>query len=124
MAITFEMKVEDDVLFVTARGRDESTEEVLEYGKSLIEKAAEAGVTHVLCDERQLEYALDTMQIFESARQIANMASRVAKVAIVCNPEDVEDGLFWETVAVNRGLLVSMGTDMDRAKAWLLNHNG
>jgi len=123
MAISFESTVEDGVLYVTARGRDESMEEVLEYGASLIEKAAEAGVTHVLCDERQLEYALNTMQIFESAKQIAELVPRVAKVAIVCNPRDVDDGRFWETVAVNRGLQVSMGTDIEQARAWLLDRD-
>jgi len=39
---------------------------------------------------------------------------------MVCRPECFTDGRFWETAALNRGLLVRFDTDSDRAKSWLI----
>ena len=45
--------------------------------------------------------------------------SFLVKIALVCNPENMSDGKFFETVTQNRGLMVKVTTDMEEAVAWL-----
>ncbi|NTW54470.1 MAG: hypothetical protein HGB15_06890 [Chlorobaculum sp.] len=120
MAITFHSEIADGLLLITASGRDEDVQQVIDYGSAVIDLAVESGVTLILCDERNLEYALDTFDTFKSAQQIAEIAPKVIRVAIVCGAKFLEDGKFWETVAVNRALQVRVDTDIEQAKAWLV----
>lgn len=119
MAIAYRMTVKDGVLLVHASGRDESEEEVKQYGMAVIEKAVSSGVGRVLCDERALEYAIGTLSSYEAAKFIADAAPGVCRVAIVCSARNAGDGAFWENVAVNRGLNVRVTTDYAMAKAWV-----
>ena len=119
MAITFQSEMQGGLLLVTASGRDENLQQVIDYGTSVITLAIESGATHVLCDERNLDYALDTLDTFQAAQAIAERAPKVPRVAIVCQPKFLEEGKFWETVAVNRALPVRVDTDIVRARAWL-----
>ncbi|MDX9724091.1 MAG: hypothetical protein RBU37_25310 [Myxococcota bacterium] len=119
MSIIFRTEVKDGVLLVTSSGRDDSLEDVLHYGFSVIETAVSAGVTRVLCDERALEYTLGTTATYQAAQLIAERAPNVARVAIVCAPSFLEKGKFWETVAVNRHLHVRVDVDAERAMEWL-----
>lgn len=121
MAITFQSRTEDGLLVVTAAGRDDNLQEVIDYGRAVMDLAAQAGQTHVLCDERNLVYTLDTVDTFHLAKNIAEHAPSVTRLAIVCRPQDFEDGKFWETVAVNRGLHARVFTDVLKARAWLAN---
>jgi hypothetical protein len=111
--------VEDGWLVVTASGRDERLQDVIDYGSAIIQLAAEHGVTRVMCDERCLEYALGTFDTYEAAQTIAERAPACHRVAIVCSPTSLSDGQFWETVAVNRDLRVRVDTDITRAREWL-----
>jgi len=81
--------------------------------------AVEANVTRVLCDEKDLAYTIGTLDTFKAAEHIAKKAPKVARIAFVCHPRYVEDGQFWETVAVNRGLVVRMFTEVEEAEDWL-----
>lgn len=119
MSITYESEIKESLLIITASGRDENVQQVIDYGLSIIHLAIENEATHILCDERNLEYALGTFDTYDAAKQIAMYVPRVARVAIVCRPEFLSDGKFWETVAVNRGLQVRIDTDIARCKAWL-----
>ncbi|MBI1397583.1 MAG: hypothetical protein GC151_16540 [Betaproteobacteria bacterium] len=119
MTITFESEVGNGVLLITASGRDESVQEVIDYGQSVIDLAAKLGVTRVLCDERKLEYALNTIDTFEAGKEIAERAPSNGRVAVVCRPEFLEMAKFWENVMVNRFLHVHVDTDIDRARQWL-----
>jgi hypothetical protein len=119
MAITFQSKMTDGLLLITASGCDENVQQVIDYGTAVLKLATENDACFVLCDERNLEYALDTVDTFELAKKIAEMAPKVIRVAVVCGPMFLEEGKFWETVAVNRALQVRVDTDIDRATAWL-----
>lgn len=119
MAITYSLEVKENLLLVKAAGRDDDVNDVIQYGQALIEAAVQAGCTRVLCDERELEYAIGTLDIYQSASMIAQTAPHIARVAIVCNPQFLKEGEFWETVAVNRGLMVRMFTEMEEARDWL-----
>ena len=119
MAITAEFKVEGDVLYVTASGRDDSINDPLQYGAAIIEQALTHQSKRVLVDERELIYVIATFDLYETAKVMAENAPQVVKAALVINPAQFKDAKFWETVAVNRGLNVHLFTDIDDAKKWL-----
>ncbi len=119
MAIEYELRVQGDLLWVTARGKDDHVEQVKQYGMAVAAAAIANACHRILCDERQLTYSLGTFDTFDAARHIAENVSHFLKVAIVCGQSQSEDAEFWETVAVNRGLCVRVFRQLDRAQAWL-----
>ena len=120
MTITYEIHVEGDIVRVKASGIDESLREVQDYGMAIVEAAVASQNPRVLCDERELDYALDTLDTYDCAAFLASHVTHPqAKIAIVPKPEHLDDASFWEDVAVNRGLTVRMFRDMEEAEAWL-----
>lgn len=119
MAIHYDLTVQGDTLHVRVWGFDESLEDVQSYGLAIIEACRGQGVTRVLCDERQLEYRLNNFEHYEAAEFIATQAPAVARAAIVCNPRCLPAVGLYEDVAVNRGLMLRMFTDIDEAWAWI-----
>ena len=119
MAIHHDLTVKGDTLEARAWGFDESLEDVQSYGLAIIQACREQGVTRVLCDERELEYRLNTFEHYEAAEFIAQQVPAVAKAAIVCNPQSLPAADLYEDVAVNRGLMLRIFTDIDQAWAWL-----
>lgn len=119
MAITYTIVPEGRLLKVHASGEDDSLEEVLAYGKAIIEAALENRSGMILCDERELKYRLTVFDTFDLAEQAVAYVSSLVKIALVCNPENMSDGKFFETVTQNRGLMVKVTTDMEEAVAWL-----
>jgi len=119
MAIRYTTAVEGDTLLVHASGFDESLAEVEEYGLGVIRACQQVGVTRVLCNELELEYRLGTIDTFRAGEFISEHAPAVTRAAIVCNPKQIADARFWETVVVNRGLQVRVFTDTNAAARWL-----
>jgi hypothetical protein len=119
MAIYYTFKDDLDLLLVETSGFDESLEEVEGYGLAVVQCCMERKYSRVLCDERNLEYRLGTLDTFASAEFMSRQVPKLAKIAIVCNEKFIVDGHFWETVAVNRGLTVRVFKDMESARQWL-----
>ena len=119
MAITFQIKMENNILVVVSSGFDESLKEVQEYGMAIYQAAIMNKCSRILCDERELEYRLNTLDTFKSAEYISESVPTLARVALVCKPDNINDASFWETVAVNRGLQVRIFTDRDKAEKWI-----
>jgi hypothetical protein len=124
MGIQHNMSVEGRLLIVEAWGKDDSLEDVKQYGLAIIEAAVAAKCTRVLCDERRLQYDLDLMDNYDSATYIAELAPKVARIAIVCAPAFADSAEFWETVVINRGLQLRFFNDMDQARLWLGDGTG
>ena len=120
MSIKYNIENKENYLLVEASGFDESLEEVMQYGAAIIQKAVKLNTTRVLCDERELEYRLNTIDTFKSAEFIAEQAPSIARLGLVCNPKNFEDADFWENVAVNRGLKIKFFTDLEEAKHWVM----
>jgi len=120
MAIRYEIKTENGLLSVKVTGKDDNLEQVLNYGMAIIEAALSNSCSKVLCDETELVYTLGTFDTFQAANFISEHAPDVAKVAIVCSPENIIDADFWETVAVNRGLHVRVFKTTSDAEHWLM----
>ncbi len=119
MSIRYSMQVDGELLRVVASGKDDDLEDVNNYGAAVFAAVQSSGCRRVLCDERELQYSIETVDIYESAEFMAQQARGVAQVAIVTPAGHEEDAEFWETVAVNRGLKVRMFRRMEDAERWL-----
>lgn len=119
MAIQYTFQRQDQTLIVTTSGFDESLEEVMLYGMAVIQEAVLGEYATILCDETQLEYRLGILDTYEAAEFMSRQAASVAKAAIVCDEKNIKDAKFWETVAVNRGLIVRVFRDIESAHLWL-----
>jgi len=120
MAIAYSFHPEKNFLLVTASGFDESLEDTIGYGMAVLEASLEHQCTRVLCDERDLEYRLGTIDTFQLAETAVQAAPKLARIAIVTEPENLESASFYETVAKNRGLSVKVFQEMEKARAWLV----
>jgi hypothetical protein len=119
MAITFTHAIENDLLLVSTSGFDGSVEDVAKYGMGVLGLCLESGCLGILCDERSLEYRVGILDLHELAEYAAEVVPRTLAVAIVPNAAGIEDAMFYENVAVNRGIQVKAFTDVDQARHWL-----
>ena len=119
MAISYTIVCDGQLLRVKASGKDDDLSDVMNYGMAILTAALEHGVTKILCDETELEYAIGILDTYESAKFIAENVPEVSKTAIVCKVSQMADAVFWETVAINRGLQVKAFMDLAAAREWL-----
>lgn len=119
MAIHYRIETGDDLVYVKSVGYDENLEEVVAYGKAVLEACVSSGCNRLLCDERGLEYRLGTADMYDHAGIMAEQAHALGRAAIVFNSANCEDAAFWENMVVNRGLTVRMFQDIDEACRWL-----
>lgn len=119
MAIQYTLQAEDDLMLVTASGHDDSLEDTIAYGMAVLGACLENQCTRVLCDERELEYRLSTIDTFQLAETAVRAAPKLVRIAIATGPENLEDAAFYETVAKNRGLSVKIFQNLDAARDWV-----
>jgi hypothetical protein len=119
MSIEYSINVAGGVVRVKASGEDESLEQTKKYSLAVLQAAIDTDTRKVLCDERDLDYKLDIFETFELAKIIAENVKKMGRLAIVCKPEHVKSGKFWETVAINRGLYVRFFLSLEEAEEWL-----
>lgn len=123
MAIQYDIIVKGSLIHVVTTGYDESLSEVEAYGRAVMAACNEHQCTHILADERGLDYRLGTLDTYELAKYYAELVPSLIKIAIVCSPDDLHDAQFWETASRNRGLTVRVFTEIDEARRWLgLDH--
>jgi hypothetical protein len=119
MAINYKYKIENETLKVESWGIDDNIEDVENYASSILELSINNDCKKVFCDERNLQYSLSVIDTFELAEKASVLGKVLKKIAIVCHENYLEDGRFYETVALNRGLKVFVTTDIEHANKWL-----
>jgi hypothetical protein len=119
MAIVYSIEKQGTLLKVVSKGKDENLQEVLEYAQAIIGAAMKFKCKKILCDERELQYALSTLDTYKLAEEASAYSKHTTRIAIVCAPKFLKDGLFYENVASNRGLTVRVTSDYDKAVEWL-----
>jgi hypothetical protein len=98
-------------------------ESLLEAASKTTAFCKERGISHLLIDIRGMSGELDTLETYDVAGQeLPNQpnARRLIRSVILDHPENLERIRFFETVAVNRGLMVKVFDDEDAAVRWLL----
>ena len=124
MAIQYTCKSDGDILLIKASGVSQDLEEAKRFSAAIAQTARVSGNLHVLCDESEVIYQIGLVDTYEAASYFAEQAPHLAKVAVVRPFEGFQDAKFWETVAVNRGLIARVFSDADQARQWLNNGNG
>jgi hypothetical protein len=119
MSIQYEAKKDGDILRIRAWGRDESLKDVIIYGSNVLSECLKHDVTRVISDERELEYRIDTVEIYELAKIYAELDGIIEKVAFVCSPEFLADARFMENAAKNRGLIYRAFDNYNAADRWI-----
>jgi hypothetical protein len=119
MAIEHEINIEDGHISAKASGKDDDLESTTNYSMSVYQAAMSSGIKRILCDERELIYGLGMSDTYALAKEASKLIPRDFKIAIVCGKESKQEGGFWETVSLNRGLNVKVFLDFEEAKMWL-----
>ncbi len=83
----------------------------------LTDACAEHNCKKVLIDARDLQVEMGTMDLFKAGKDVAALMLNGIRIACLAR-EDMIDP-FFEDVAINRGAIVSVFTEMDRAREWL-----
>ncbi|HNY51504.1 MAG TPA: hypothetical protein PLV50_09085 [Smithella sp.] len=105
---------------VTTRGiadKDRS----LNMAKSIINEVKTRQIRKILIDHRNLEDVIaSTLEIYDRALLLKDSGAATAvKIALIVKPEHFEQFKFFETVCVNRGFLISIFQDKEKAMTWL-----
>jgi len=120
MSIKFNINEEDRFIRVVSSGTCEDLDQLKEYVIRIHNAVVASKKTRVLVDETQLEYTLSTLDTFYSGRFVSGLTHKPGRIAVVCKSGGWEDTKFWETVAVNRGVMVQVFKEVDSAENWLL----
>lgn len=114
-------KFKKDILVVKSKGYDEGLSEVINYNQVVKAEADRQKCDKILCDERALEYRLSITETYELANHLSEIVKSFNKIAIVTNKNNQETAEFWETVAINRGVVVKAFFDFIEARRWLMH---
>ena len=119
MAIRFTFEISEDLLQVISSGKDDNLEQVQDYARNILGIAIKNECTKICCDERNLEYQLSFIDTYKLAEVASREARQLQKIAIVCKEKYLDAGNMYETVAINRGLVVFVTSDFDEAINWI-----
>ena len=73
----------------------------------------------LLVDSRQLTTTITTFELFQFNSSHGTNHPQGVRIAGLVRDDQMEDGLFSENVAQNRGVMMKMFTDSETAVAWL-----
>ena len=76
-------------------------------------------VIHLLVDARQLITVGSTLDLFQFHSSHNDKFPPGVRIAGLVKPEHLQDGMFAENVAQNRGVMIKVFTDDVSAIAWL-----
>jgi hypothetical protein len=114
-------RTDKGILFVTITGKL-SVDDVLEVLSETARVVNDQTVRRVLGDVRSADVDVSTNDVFRCTVSLADMFPNHVKYALVFSPETfrIEEATFAEDVAVNRGVLLKMFTELSEAHDWLL----
>ena len=125
MGLDLHVEQKSDYLLITVSGGLdlESAKEASQRSLKLLESHKQS---KALVDCRNVAGPLSTIERYDYATFLADLHARYAlehgaplRVAYVGNEPLIDPGRFGETVAVNRGALMKVTTDIGEARAWL-----
>ncbi len=120
MGIQYDIHNHKGIVWVRARGTARDLGEFQPYCMAILQACKEYQLDRILCDERDLAYELSITDTYYLVEFLADHAPDGSRAALVCDPRDLPEDLFWETACINRGLYVRVFTDIEEAEAWLV----
>jgi hypothetical protein len=121
--MTYDLKIEtkDDMLLVKATGT-RSFDTILSMSQDILKACVEKDIKRVLIDVIGLEGRLGASDAFEvTDKYFPKIRNRsvITHCALVDLKEFESSYRFFENLAVNRGFVFRIFSDMDKAIAWL-----
>ena len=104
MPVTTHFESDGQVLFVKSTGTTSSVQDILTYAESILGYASKHDIDKIIIDETELVYGTGTLDIYESAKSVAESTHVPVSLVLVINPVQRQKAERWETVAVNRGM--------------------
>jgi len=120
MPYNLEIKREKDFLFAIIKG-NRTSESIKNATKEICENCINNQCTKVLVDVRDFKDHISTMNTFDLASvELPDIIRKSIEKVAILDMEVFEKGQkFFENVAVNRGHVVKIFTDINDAKQWL-----
>ena len=110
-----------EYLYVFVRGPAEALEASIQTFSAIAEECKDRGFKRLLIEE-DLGTNLEFVDMYNFASQVPELGFRGIKVAVADRHiEHLQDNLFGETVAQNRGSVVRVFSDVVQAEKWLLS---
>ena len=119
MALEYNIEVDGDLLIVTTRGFDDSVDEAVSYGESVISTCVENQCRKILVDESEMTDVLDKISQYEMVQRLVSLVPYNLSVAFVVDPSNYAETSFGTLVAENRGINVKAFTLQKDAEEWL-----
>ena len=125
MEYTIQLMEEPEIILVTISGKWNPDMDN-PMGIEIMSKVGEWKVSNVLVDMRELQFEIPVIDIFQRAKDLSEQRREFApvssKVALVYHPKDrktIEDFIFFENTAQNRGSPYRVFKEMESALEWL-----
>jgi len=116
-----ELEHRPDYLFVQISGKYQGVFPPELSPSNLAKIYQEGSHSRILVDAREFLGTLGTMKRFEVAEDLTKTSPlNSARIAVVEDEERQGRVSFFETVAVNRGVIMKVFTDFDEALGWLM----
>ena len=110
----------DGYLYALVTGERDSLAISQEYWRQVIEQCHLLGYQHLLVEE-EFPNQLSTMEVYTLIEAIVEMITSPLKIAFVDHSTEQNDlNLFAETLAVNRGIIGRVFSEMTNAEKWLM----
>ncbi len=106
------------IIKIKSRGKS-STEDILATKENVRLFSEKENIEILLIDAREQVCSMNTFEIFEYFTNKIKLLHLVKKIAFVISMENDVDARFIETIAVNRGGLVSIFFTEHEAIDWL-----
>jgi hypothetical protein len=90
-----------------------------EFIHQIMRASHQHSVWKIFIDIRKIEGPIPNMARFELARLLAAGLTTSIRLAVLESAGQVPDDKFFENVAVNRGAMVKVTTDLEEAVEWL-----
>ncbi|QSE96334.1 hypothetical protein [Fulvivirga lutea] len=121
-AYSFEQR--DNYLLIKASGIKNSTHQLLEGSRNVLELAIKFECNNILCDYREVQFDLNLSEAFNLVRIYENQLKEFKELRIAGLVADryFELADFWEKISRKRGFDNKAFTTFDDAEEWLVTH--
>jgi hypothetical protein len=119
MALNLQLEEKEAYLLATVSGEfdlREAKQRLPEFFETV--RAYEQG--KCLIDARNLTGRISLMERYEFARFMAEITATKIRIAVVAAERHVWRDRFFETAAVNRGIVLKVTTSVEEGEEWLL----
>ena len=111
---------DENIIHIVTSGQA-TVEELDKMAKQAKETSEQTGSTLFLIDHRKTTVKLQTIDIYDRPEYLDTIEfPRQSQIAQVCHESELKNFQFFEVVSQNRGYMVRVFMDINKARQWLL----